>query len=97
MKKTIPLKLDNKVYAVRPTFALVREIEVELGGVADLRAQFAGDGWRVSDLVALIQMMLQAAGRTVDYAALGNALLNEGVAHYLAAAQVFLDMVLHGE
>ncbi len=96
-KHSIPLKLENRVYAVQPTFSLVREIEHELGGIADLRARFAGDAWRVSDLVVLAQMMLQAAGKTVDYVALGDALLREGVAHYLAAAQVFLDMVLHGE
>ncbi len=97
MKNKIPLKLENRVYAVAPTFALVREIEYELGGIADLRRKFLSDGWKVSDLVVLVQMMLQAAGKTVDYVELGNALLREGIAHYLAAAQVFLDLVLHGE
>ncbi|MDE2337349.1 MAG: gene transfer agent family protein [Alphaproteobacteria bacterium] len=94
---SVPLKLESRVYAVAPAFALVREIEYELGGIAGLRARFSNDGWTVSDLVALSQMMLQAAGKTVDYAALGDLILKEGVAHYLSAAQVFLDMVLHGE
>src|ERR1700729_1769859 len=94
---TIPLRFENRVFIVTPDFTLVREIENELGSISALREHFLRTGWLVSDLVALVQMLLQAAGKPVDYLLLGNAMLREGLMHYLAAAQVFLDMVLHAE
>lgn len=96
-KKTVPLRLEGRVYAVTPSFVLVREIESELGSIAALAGQLASDAWRVSDLVVLVQMMLQSAGHTADYVALGEAMMKEGLAHYRAAAEVLLNMVLHAE
>src|SRR5262249_35833461 len=96
-KNSIPLRYEQRDYTVAPDFTLSREIERELGGIAALKENFRGGGWLVSDLVALMQMLLQAAGKTVDYVLLGNAMLKEGLLQYLAAAQVFLDMVLHAE
>ena len=93
----VPIRLENRVFIVTPDFALVREIESELGSIAALQENFSRNGWLVCDLVALMQMLLQAAGKTVDYIILGNAMLREGLAHYLAAAQVFIDLVLHAE
>jgi hypothetical protein len=94
---TIPLRFENRMFVIKPDFSLVREIENELGSISALRENFLCNGWLVSDLVTLVQMLLQAAGRPVDYLLLGNAMLNEGLMHYLAAAQVFLDLVLHAE
>lgn len=93
----ISLRFENRVFSVAPDFTLVREIENELGSISTLQESFSRTGWLVSDLVVLMQMLLHAAGKTVDYIMLGNAMLREGLAHYLAAAQVFLDMVLHAE
>jgi hypothetical protein len=97
IKNSIPLRFEQRVYTVTPDFTLIREIERELGGIAALKENFGCGGWLVSDLVSLMQMLLQAAGKTVDYILLGNAMLKEGLLQYLAAAQVFLDMVLHAE
>jgi hypothetical protein len=94
---TLPLRFDSRVYTIVPNFTLIREIERELGGIAALKENFSRGSWLVTDLVALMQMLLQAAGKTVDYILLGNAMLKEGLLQYLAAAQVFLDMVLHAE
>jgi hypothetical protein len=96
-QNTIPLRFENRVFIVAPDFILVREIENELGSISALRENFSRNGWLVSDLVALMQMLLQAAGKAVDYILLGNAMLHEGLAHYLSAARVFLDLVLHAE
>ncbi len=93
----ISLRFENRIFTVTPDFTLVREIEHDLGSISALWEKFSRTGWLVSDLVALMQMLLQAAGKTVDYVMLGNAMLREGLAHYLAAAQVFLDLVLHAE
>ena len=95
IKNGVPLRFKNKVYAVNPVFELVREIEHELGGIAELEERFADMSWEVSDLVTLIHMMLQAAGETVDYLSLGNAMLKEGLGRYLSSAQSFLRLVLH--
>jgi hypothetical protein len=94
---TVPVRYENRVFIITPDFSLVREIENELGSISALRENFLRSGWLVSDLVTLMQMLLQAVGKPVDYILLGNAMLREGLAHYLAAAQVFLDMVLHAE
>jgi hypothetical protein len=94
---SIPLRFEQRVFTVTPDFTLIREIERELGGIAALKENFSHGGWLVSDLVSLTQILLQAAGKTVDYILLGNAMLKEGLLQYLAAAQVFLDMVLHAE
>ena len=94
---TVPLRFENHVFTVTPDFALVREIENELGSISALRETFSRTGWLASDLVTFTQILLQAAGKSVDYLLLGNAMLREGLMHYLVAAQVFLDMVLHAE
>jgi hypothetical protein len=98
-KKTssVPLRFENRLFIVKPEFTLVREIENELGSISALQENFSRNGWLVSDLVTLMQMLLQAAGKSVDFILLGNAMLREGLVQYLAAAQVFLDMVLHAE
>lgn len=93
----VPLRFDSRVFLIAPDFRLVCNVEHELGGIAALRESFARQDWFVSDLVTLTQMMLQSAGETVDYLLLGNRMLREGLAQYHAAAQVFLDMVLHAD
>ena len=95
VKNGVPLRWENRVYAVVPDIRLVEEVEGELGGIAELEERFLCNRWEVSELVTLVQMMLQAAGRTVDYAQLGNRMLTEGLGHYLPAASTFLQRVLY--
>lgn len=99
MDKTnsLPLRYGNRLFLVRPDFLLVREVEDELGSLPALQEKFSHNRWCVADLVTLTQMLLQAVGQTVDYVLLGNTMLREGLQHYLAAAQVFFDMVLYTE
>jgi len=94
---TLPLRHNNRLIIVKLDFLLVREIEDEFGGLPALQEKFANNNWQVSDLVTLVQMLLQAAGSTVDYVLLGNTMLREGLPHYLATVQAFLDMVLNAE
>lgn len=96
-QNTVPLAFGNRVYHIAPGFRLVCSVEHELGGIVALRETFARHTWCVADLVTLTQMMLQSAGETVDYLLLGDAMLREGLMRYRAAAEVFLDMVLHAE
>ena len=71
----IPLRFKNRVYLINPDFGLVREIEHELGSAVQLLERLSRQDWKISELVTLTHMMLQAAGETVDYLFLGNQML----------------------
>lgn len=86
---------ENRLYTVVPSLRLVREIEEELGGIPALVTRFAAGTWTVTELVTLIHMMLHAAGKTVDWAVLGDVILKEGTAAYLRAARMFLDVAMN--
>lgn len=90
------LRFKNKVHIIHTDFALVREIEHELGSIAALQERFSDMSWEISDLVTLTHMMLQAAGETVDYLSLGNQMLREGLRPYLSTAQSFLRLTVSG-
>ena len=96
-KNGIPLRFKNRVYIICPDFRFVHEIEDELGGIPALQERMSQKDWKISELVALIHMMLQTAGETVDYLLLGNLMLKEGLDRYLAAARSFLQLVLHAQ
>lgn len=93
----VTLRFGNRVYVVSPDFTLVQEIEHELGGTAALQDAFLHGKWKISDLVTLTHMMLQAAGETIDYSKLGNQMLRDGLGGYLSAVQSFLRLTLHAE
>lgn len=88
------LSFNNRVYVIHPDFALVREIEEELGSASLLLERFSRGGWQISELVTLTQMMLQSVGETVDYLVLGNCMLRDGLQGYLLFAQLFLGSVI---
>lgn len=87
----------RKISLLKPTFSLVSAIEQELGSLSRLRADLADGVWKACDLVCLTHILLAAAGETVDYRVLGERMIREGLAAYRAAAETFLDKVLHGE
>lgn len=80
----------ERPYRVKADMRLIAEIEGELGGIPALKKRFSGSGWTVTELALLTQMLLQAAGRTVDFIELGDAMLKDGLAGYLGAAREFL-------
>lgn len=96
MTAPVPLSFENRVYKVTPGIALVAEIEAEMGPVPLLQEKFPGDGWSVTDLVALVQMMLNAQGRTVDYRDLGDRMIEGGLEAYRRTAQKFFAAVMRG-
>lgn len=91
------LRFNNKIYVIHPDFLLVREIEEELGSLSLLLERFSRTSWEISELVTLTHMMLHAAGETVDYLALGNRMLKDGLQSYLLFAQSFLRLVISGK
>lgn len=91
----IPLRFQNKVYIIRPDLRLVQEVENELGSLVSLRESFSCQSWKVSELVTLTHILLQAAGETVDYFILGNSMLKEGLERYLSTVLLFLQRTLH--
>ncbi|MCK5519237.1 MAG: hypothetical protein KAI61_07470 [Alphaproteobacteria bacterium] len=97
IEKSVSVRLGNKVYIVSSDFDLMREIEHELGSVPALLDRFTQRSWKISELVTITHIMLQAAGETVDYISLGNRMLKEGLGHYLSSAQSFLRLSVHIE
>jgi hypothetical protein len=90
---TVSFSYRNQNFAVTPDMRLVIEIEQELGALAMLRQKFSACVWKVTDLVTLTQMMLSAAGTTVDYMELGNDMLRVGLAPFLRAVREMLEVV----
>lgn len=73
---------------------LLLEIEQELGAVAPLLARLESGAWSAGEVVSLMHIFLQAAGREVDYMALGNEMLREGLAaHCRRVTAILQDMV----
>ncbi len=94
VEKHIALSFANRVYKVAPDMRLVADIESELGGVDNLLFRFNNGFWKVSDLVSLVHMMLNAAGKTVDYMDLGDKMIEEGLESYLGTARSFLRKII---
>ena len=82
MNNKIVIPYLDRNFNLTPDMRLVIEIEQELGALAMLRQKFSACVWKVTDLVTLTQMMLQAAGTTVDYMELGNDMLKAGLAPF---------------
>lgn len=89
----VTLPYDDRVFRITPTMRLLAEIEDEIGALPVLAARFSTGTWRLADLVAVVQMMLQAAGRNVDYFILGDRILQDGVSAYLASARRLLAVI----
>jgi hypothetical protein len=88
------VKFRERVYRVAPTMALISEIERELGPVPELTCRFAEGRWSVCALVTLTQMMLASAGRTADWAELGQGMIEEGLEGHARAAENFLRAII---
>lgn len=86
----INLTYAERCFIVQPDMRLVAEIEGELGGMPALKQKFDTDGWTVTELVALVQMLLQQAGKAVDFIELGDRMLKDGLLRYVRVVQNFL-------
>lgn len=90
----IAINFDSKAYYVEPKFEIIREIEEELGSTSDLLARFAKDQWKVSELVTVMHIVLNYAGKTIDYVELGNSMIREGLGNYLLFVNRFLKSII---
>lgn len=87
---TFALTYDNTVYRLKPAMRTVCMIEEELGPIPTLCAHLQQDKWRVSDLVTLVHILLDSAGKPVDYMTLGDRILADGTQRYREAVLQFL-------
>jgi hypothetical protein len=78
---------------IAPDMHLLLDIESELGPLPALHRAFGAEGWRLSELAALIHMLLESAGIEEDYLALGDEMLESGLGRYLGVARELLDVV----
>lgn len=93
MTRRSPLnfRLCGKLYRLAPDARFVCAVEDELGALPVLARRFGTGEWRVSEVVTLMQMFLQHCGETMDFFALGDAILEEGLEMPLSAIGRFLS------
>lgn len=94
MSDAVFIPFDKRLYAAKPEIFLIHEIEEELGSIPALVQKFDNNQWLIGDLVTLVHILLQSAGRTVDYRDLGNSLLTEGLHLYSGVVVDFLNLCL---
>lgn len=91
----LTLTFEDRAYNIEPNFEVVCEIEEELGSTFELLGKFSRDEWYVSELVTLIHILIQSAGRTVDYVELGNSMMKDDLGNYVSFANKFLRAVIY--
>jgi len=91
----LALSFKDISYNIEPKFEVVCEIEEELGSAPELLARITSDEWSVSELVTFVHIILQYAGRSIDYMELGNSMIKEGLASYVNFANKFLNSVIY--
>lgn len=87
----------GRVYRIAPSMGLLLEVEEELGPAPDLAARLGDGSWRAGEVVALYHIFLQTAGKTADYMALGDEMMQQGLAARAAEAARFFNHILNGE
>jgi hypothetical protein len=83
---TVDIPYGKSFYRVAPDMRLLCEVEAELGSLPALHERFQTRRWQLSELVALIQILLQAGGFSADFMQLGDEILSCGTAVYLKIA-----------
>lgn len=92
--QSLRLTLDGVHYTVRPDMRLLLQIEDELGALPALAEAFRARCWYFTDMISLLHMLLQHSGKTLDYHALGNLVLQTGVAECHRTVLRFFE-ILH--
>lgn len=93
MTRSTPMNFrhSGKLYRLAPDARFICAVEDELGALPLLARRFGTGEWRVSEVMTLMQMFLQHCGETVDFFALGDAILHEGLDAPLSAIGRFLS------
>lgn len=87
----VNFRLRGKLYRLAADARFICAVEDELGALPLLARRFGMGEWRVSEVVTLMQMFLQQCGETMDFFALGDVILEEGLEAALSAIRRFLS------
>lgn len=85
MHMTIPF--FNRLHPVALDMRMICDIERELGALPALGLRLEQETWTISELVALMQILLQAAGVNADFMELGDDMLKTGLGTYKSIAR----------
>jgi Phage tail tube protein, GTA-gp10 len=85
---------DGRMYKIAPAARTVFEIEEALGGICALAARLDRGDWTAGELVTLQHILLQCAGRDVDYMVLAEAMIARGLKKHVDEALGVLRAVL---
>ncbi len=93
MTRSVPVSFRHKgkLYRLSPDARFVCAVEDELGALPVLARRFGSGEWRVSEVMTLMQMFLQQCGETVDFFALGDVILHDGLDAPLSVIGRFLS------
>lgn len=94
--KPLCLIFDQKTYDILPSARLLLDIEDELGSLPALYARLNSDSWTAGDIVSAFHMMLESAGRSIDFMELAGRLFADGISTYRQILRQFLSIALFG-
>lgn len=95
--KEVSLKIGETQYSIPVSFALVRDVELECGGLIMLLKQFQSSDWSVSQVVHILHIMLSSIDSEIDYEALGDQVVHAGASAFFDAIIRFLALAVIGD
>lgn len=93
---TRPTNLVRRLAAVRPKFSLIIEIENEIAPLPVLARRLKLKAWSASEMVTLVQMILQHKGETHDWAELAEKMTQQGFESFVPPVLRVLQCALDG-
>lgn len=98
MTSAAVLGYAQRLYRVALDFAVIGEIEDEIGSINMLHSRLMNGGWTAGELVTVCHILLARAGCSCDYMALGQDMVNCGFEHYRSVvAQLLGEVLVTGE
>lgn len=94
---TLSAPLVRRLAAVQPSFSLIAEIEDEIAPLPVLARRLRLNVWSASEVVSLVQMVLQTAGETRDWRDLADKITGDGFENYIQPLRDVLDAALKGK
>lgn len=92
---TIEIHLDSHMHRVPLSFAILDEIEEELGGAQACLTQLQGPQWRVGMVLKLVHIMI-AQNDAVCFQQVARAVFNRGAAQYRLPLIRYLAHAVYG-
>lgn len=88
--------LENRHYSIPVDFNILLQIEAELGGLNTVVERLQTGCWTLTELVQMLHIILSTTDESLDFAVLGQTVVNTGARHFTAPLLRFLTLSLSG-